>query len=97
MFIDAGYLFSGGSDLVFGEAQRRRDLRLLDPEGFIRSLTELAAGCCDEEPLRILRTYWYDGAVDGLPSPDQIAIGDLPRVKLRLGRVTVAARRASTG
>lgn len=56
-----------------------------------------AADCCDDEPLRLLRTYWYDGAVDGIPSPEQVAVGELPRVKLRLGRVTGGGQKGVDG
>jgi hypothetical protein len=34
-----------------------------------------------------LRTYWYDGAKDGIPTPHHEKIGGLPYVKVRLGRV----------
>jgi uncharacterized LabA/DUF88 family protein len=34
-----------------------------------------------------LRTYWYDGARDGIPTTDHRRIGDLHYVKVRLGRL----------
>jgi len=38
--------------------------------------------------LPVLRIYWYDGAVDGVPTIEQHSISALPDVKLRLGRLT---------
>jgi hypothetical protein len=51
----------------------------------IGALTRRAAGDCHEDHLR---TYWYDGARDLVPTPDQVEVGNLPGVKLRLGRLT---------
>jgi uncharacterized LabA/DUF88 family protein len=97
IFIDAGYLYSGGTALLYGAVQRRRDVRLADTEQFIALLARRAAECCDGDELRILRTYWYDGAREGVPSPEQIAIGELPRVKLRLGRVSGGGQKGVDG
>ena len=44
-----------------------------------------AWGSIDRVPY--LRTYWYDGGVDGQPSEDHLAVARLPGVKLRLGRL----------
>ena len=97
IFIDAGYLFSAGSDLVFGSVVQRHQLHLHDPEALLQRVMAAAAGSWDGEPLRLLRTYWYDGARDGVPSPTQIAIGDLARVKLRLGRMTAGGQKGVDG
>jgi hypothetical protein len=98
IFVDAGYLFSAGSDVVFGHVHRRRELLLRDPAGLFEKLTSIAADCCDDdENLRILRSYWYDGAVNGLPAPDQITVGNLPRVKLRLGRINAGGQKGVDG
>jgi hypothetical protein len=97
IFVDAGYLFSAGSDVVFGQVHRRRELLLQDPGGLLEKLTSITEDCCDDESLRILRTYWYDGAVNGLPVPDQIAVGSLPRVKLRLGRINAGGQKGVDG
>lgn len=35
----------------------------------------------------LLRTYWYDGARDGIATADHRKIGDQPYVKVRLGRL----------
>jgi hypothetical protein len=39
--------------------------------------------------LAVLRTYWYDGARDGIPTASHQAVAALPNVKLRLGRLNV--------
>jgi hypothetical protein len=96
LFVDAGYLFSAGSDLVFGAARPRRALRLDDVPGLIGKVTTAAVTCCADE-LRVLRTYWYDGAVGGVPTAEQIAIGELPQVKLRLGRVSSGGQKGVDG
>ena len=97
IFVDAGYLFSAGSDLLFGRVHRRKDLLLAEPSILLDHITRIAKDCCDEEDLRILRTYWYDGAVNGLPASEQVAVGDLPRVKLRLGRLNAGGQKGVDG
>lgn len=97
IFVDAGYLFSAGSDLAYGTVVKRHYLVLHEPEGLIERVMNAASECWDGEPLRLLRTYWYDGAVDGVPSPTQIAVGDLPRVKLRLGRMSAGGQKGVDG
>jgi hypothetical protein len=97
IFVDAGYLFSAGSDLLFGRVHRRKDLLLTEPSVLLDHITRIASDCCDDEDLRILRTYWYDGAVNGLPAAEQVAVGDLPRVKLRLGRLNAGGQKGVDG
>jgi uncharacterized LabA/DUF88 family protein len=97
VFVDAGYLFSGGSDVLFGGSQRRESLRLLEPDGLIAEIISQAATALDDPALRVLRTYWYDGARNGVPAPEQVAIGSLPKVKLRLGRVTGSGQKGVDG
>jgi hypothetical protein len=96
VFVDAGYLFGGGSRALVGEPRPRRELALLDVPGLLRLLVQRAAGCCGHD-LGLLRTYWYDGAVDGVPAPEQVAVADLPRVKLRLGRLTGGGQKGVDG
>ena len=85
IFVDAGYYYAQGSYAAFGETLKRHFLVsaeavfLRELEGAVRDL--LPTGC------EILRTYWYDGAQGGAPTPNQLVIGALPRVKLRLGRI----------
>lgn len=82
IFVDAGYVFAEGGKLCHGTRSRR--LLKLDVSGVNGVLCELASSSCN---LPVLRTYWYDGARDGIPSPSQQAIAALPNVKLRLGRL----------
>lgn len=85
IFIDAGYL------LAWGAAQRAgrrapRTAASYDPAALI---TAIAAHC---SPLAaagdtLLRLYWYDGAPATGPLPEHNAVGQLPDVKVRLGRL----------
>lgn len=82
MFVDAGYLFASGGHLCH-ETSRRVDLTL-DQPGLLEWLANEAQGHSD---VGLLRTYWYDGARDGLPSESHERIAARPGVKLRLGRL----------
>ena len=84
-FVDAGYLYAEGGQLCLGV--RHRGQIEID----FAEMTRLLAGMgADAEPSeRHLRTYWYDGAPGGTPSPSQNAVAHQPGVKVRLGN-TVA-------
>ena len=97
VFIDAGYLFRAGADALVQQTVARRDVALADPQRLVDVVLARVSALWDGDPLRLLRTYWYDGARDGVPSPSQIAIGDLPRVKLRLGRVSSGGQKGVDG
>lgn len=97
IFVDAGYLFSGGSDAAFGRVVARKRLELERPENLIATIFDETRSLWDGEPLRLLRTYWYDGALNGIPSPTQISIGELPKVKLRLGRISAGGQKGVDG
>lgn len=81
--MDAGYLFAAGGELCCGTRARNR--LQLDAAATNRLLTDLATARCK---LPVLRTYWYDGARDGIPSTAQQVVASLPNVKLRLGRLS---------
>ena len=83
IFVDAGYLFAAAGSLCFGTSARR-DLNL-DAEEATRFLRERCGNHCDQAHLR---TYWYDGAPDAVPTSDQLQIGGQQGVKLRLGRLS---------
>jgi uncharacterized LabA/DUF88 family protein len=51
-------------------------------------LHRLREGAEQGSGLPLLRVYWYDGAIDGVPTTEQQQIGALPDVKLRLGRIS---------
>jgi uncharacterized LabA/DUF88 family protein len=83
IFVDAGYLYAAAGKLLFGLTDRRK--LILNADGMVGALTRKAAADCRQEHLR---TYWYDGARDLVPTPEQVEVGNLPGVKLRLGRLT---------
>jgi len=83
IFVDAGYLFAAAGSLCFGTSARR-DLNP-DAEKATRFLRERCGNHCDQAHLR---TYWYDGAPDAVPTSDQLQIGGQQGVKLRLGRLS---------
>lgn len=85
VFVDAGYLYMAGGQACLGAGDRGSIF--LDVESFVPALSELCNGLVLDGRGRWLRTYWYDGAVRGIPHGIHEAIGLLPRVKLRIGRL----------
>lgn len=85
VFVDAGYLFAGGSILLTGEKPPlpRRELDL-NQEVVVGVLTEFATRLTG---LPLLRIYWYDGASSG-PTQQHRALASSPTIKLRLGIVS---------
>ena len=82
VFVDAGYLYAAGGQICHGATARKgTELDALQAHEF---LTDLAA---ENSGVQRLRTYWYDGAKDRLPTDEQSKIARLPNVKLRLGRI----------
>lgn len=82
LFVDAGYLLAGAHDLLGNTTTRSAfDCSYEELLPQLKEWAESHAGT----PL--LRTYWYDGARDGLPTADHRKIGDQPYVKVRLGRL----------
>ena len=82
LLVDAGYLFAQGGLVIHGT--RSRTNLSIEAEGFLSNLTKQIVA---HSGLPLLRTYWYDGAKRGIPTPDHLAIARLPYLKLRLGRV----------
>ncbi len=82
VFVDAGYLFAAGSRLIANEKLARGDLNL-DYDAVLKLFGELVT---EVTGLPLLRIYWYDGTATG-PTPQQLALGYRPSVKLRLGFV----------
>lgn len=83
VFVDAGYLFAAGSQLIAHEKLARGELHL-DYDAVLKLLGELTRELTD---LPLLRIYWYDGTATG-PTPQQLALAYRPNVKLRLGFVS---------
>ncbi|HVQ58093.1 MAG TPA: NYN domain-containing protein [Solirubrobacterales bacterium] len=84
IFIDAGYLLAAGGRLTCGTTSRaafRCDYAGLATklEGWVDAHNRGQLSC--------LRTYWYDGAANAVPTADHEQIGGLPYVKVRLGRL----------
>jgi uncharacterized LabA/DUF88 family protein len=85
IFVDSGYLFAQGSVAVAGSKQPRT-LVQLDPAKVIDALRRVAEERAPD--CRLLRIYWYDGAIGGSrPTSDQALLAGLDDVKLRLGFV----------
>ncbi|MVU79009.1 NYN domain-containing protein [Nocardia sp. ET3-3] len=84
LYIDAGYLLASAATRVTGTSLRSGIH--VDYDKLIKSLAQLAE---TRSGLPMLRAHWYDSARNGVPDVQQERIGELPRVKLRLGRFGV--------
>jgi uncharacterized LabA/DUF88 family protein len=83
VFVDAGYLFAQGSAALTG-SQKPRSSLLLDAQMAMDALKSVASNRAQH--CRLLRIYWYDGAIGGgRPTSEQALIAHLDDVKLRLG------------
>ena len=84
LFVDAGWLFAGGSTAAFGGSLKRSQIQW-QPDELVPALTaagrELVSGEAE-----LLRTYWYDGSPNRLPTGTQLKVARQSDVKLRLGR-----------
>lgn len=87
IYVDVGYLLAAAATRVTGTSLRR-GVQVDHPE-LIRGLIERAETDSD---LPLLRVNWYDSGSrpGGMPDYTQDEIGLLPRVKLRLGRLSHA-------
>jgi uncharacterized LabA/DUF88 family protein len=83
LFIDAGYLIAEGGSLCLGTKSRAHIQA--DFDGLVKAISAHITKHCS---LPLLRTYWYDGAKDGIPTKDQLDVASLHDVKLRLGRIS---------
>lgn len=84
VYVDAGYLLAAAATRVTGTSLRGSIQA--DHERLVETLT---AHATNHAELPLLRVHWYDSARHGMPDQTQEAIGLLPRVKLRLGRIGV--------
>jgi uncharacterized LabA/DUF88 family protein len=82
--VDVGYLLSAIAVRVTGTSLRNGIQ--VDYEPLIDALVQQAEALSE---LPVLRVHWYDSARDGVPDTQQQFIGELPNVKLRLGRFGV--------
>lgn len=84
VFVDAGYLYIQGALASLGTRIGRHEVHL-ESRKFIDGLTHWIQ---DQYPHDVLlRTYWYDGAKKGIPTPEQLQVAALPYVKFRRGRI----------
>jgi uncharacterized LabA/DUF88 family protein len=82
IFVDAGYLFAQGGELIAGKKCRRSETRL-DQD---KALAFLEATAAKLTGLPLLRIYWYDGTDSG-PTAFHTALAFRSNVKIRLGIV----------
>lgn len=87
ILVDVGHLLAEGGKAYCG-VTRRSQVRC-DYQGAANALETL---CRTHGGLPTLRSYWYDGAPDQVPTQDHLSIAALPRVKLRLGRLVKRKR-----
>ena len=87
IYVDVGYLLAAAATRVTGTSLRR-GVDVDHPE-LIKALIEKAE---EDSGLPLLRVNWYDSGArpGGMPDFVQDEIGLLPRVKLRLGRLSHA-------
>lgn len=85
IYVDAGYLLASAATRVTGTSLRRGVQ--VDHTALIQGLIAQAEA---ESGMPLLRVNWYDsgGRPGGMPDFHQDDIGLLPRVKLRLGRLS---------
>jgi uncharacterized LabA/DUF88 family protein len=83
VFADAGYLYAGGSTAISGSSKKRQELTL-DVTVCVQYLVQKAEQLTG---LKLLRIYWYDGAISSRLSTDQQLLAASDNVKLRLGIV----------
>jgi uncharacterized LabA/DUF88 family protein len=83
VFVDAGYLYAGGSTAISGASKKRSELTLNVPASiqYLIKQAEQISG------MKLLRIYWYDGAVSNRLGTDQQLLASSDNVKLRLGIV----------
>ncbi|MGB3304122.1 NYN domain-containing protein [Gordonia sp. (in: high G+C Gram-positive bacteria)] len=81
LYIDTGYLLASAATRVTGTSLRS-SINVEYPH-LIDSIMQKAEQLSG---LPVLRVHWYDSADNGVPGPIQQRIGELAKVKLRLGR-----------
>lgn len=81
LYVDAGYLLAAAATRVAGTSLRSSIH--IEYRALIESLIAEAE---ERSGLPLLRVHWYDSAREAVPDPQQVRIGELRKVKLRLGR-----------
>lgn len=83
ILIDAGYLWKQVAKAV--GKKHRSDVPLI---GYGVPLIEALIEEAEGDDMRVLRTYWYDGAPNRVPNVQQRAVGRATKVKLRVGNMS---------
>ena len=81
VFVDAGYVLEGGARVLGQQGRAAIQCQYAHLAGDLQRRLEGHA------LLKMLRLYWYDAAVNAVPTDEQEQIAQLPYVKLRLGRL----------
>lgn len=84
VYVDAGYLLASAATRVTGTSLRNGVY--VDYPALVGTLIQEAEQVAG---LPVLRVHWYDSAKNGVPDAQQERIGEIPKVKLRLGRFGV--------
>ena len=84
LYVDTGYLLAAAASRVTGTSLRSGIH--VDYATLISALIRMAES---RSGLPVLRVHWYDSARNGIPDVQQERIGELSKVKLRLGRFGV--------
>ncbi|MDG3010548.1 NYN domain-containing protein [Rhodococcus sp. D2-41] len=84
LYIDVGYLLASAATRVTGTSLRSG----IHPE-YAKLISSLVDAAEARSGLPVLRVHWYDSAKNGVPDAQQERIGEIPKVKLRLGRFGV--------
>lgn len=83
IFVDTGYLCTGGAMAVAGQKCSRSSIRI-DVETIYQLLEKIRQ---QVSGLPLLRIYWYDGSIGGRMTTEQTLAARRNDIKLRLGIV----------
>jgi len=86
VFVDAGYVYPQGSSSLSGKEKAQTRNKLTLDENVIAELLKQQAHTSSNGK-ELLRIYWYDAAPSSGPLAEQVRIGKLNDVKLRLGQL----------
>lgn len=87
--MDAGYALVAGARIAWGYSVPRSAVAV-DYREFVDKLIQAGQAACGQD---LLRVYWYDGAIDQVPTTQHQTLGHLSNVKVRLGRLVGGAQK----
>lgn len=82
VFVDAGYLYSGGAQSIY-KTKLSRSLINININNFVKYIKDIIIK--DNE--KLLRIYWYDGVLNTGFTPEQQALSLADNIKFRKGVV----------